>query len=90
MAEVSKNQVEKALETVIYPGSGKNIVALGMVSEIFIADAKAYFSITVPADKASEMEPLRLAAERAAKSVEGIAGAVVALTADRKPGQQQP
>lgn len=90
MAEVSRSQVEKALEAVIYPGSDKNIVALGMVSEIFIADGKAYFSITVPADKASEMEPLRLAAERAAKGVEGIAGAVVALTADRKPGQQQP
>ncbi|WP_296065166.1 Mrp/NBP35 family ATP-binding protein [uncultured Agrobacterium sp.] len=90
MAEVSRSQVEKALEAVIYPGGDKNIVALGMVSEIFIADGKAYFSITVPADKASEMEPLRLAAERAAKGVEGIAGAVVALTADRKPGQQQP
>lgn len=90
MAEVSRSHVEKALETVIYPGSGKSIVALGMVSEIFIADAKAYFSITVPADKAAEMEPLRLAAEQAAKSVEGIVGAVVALTADRKPGQQQP
>ncbi|MGV1957973.1 Mrp/NBP35 family ATP-binding protein [Agrobacterium sp. 22-214-1] len=90
MAEVSKSQVEKALEAVIYPGSGKSIVALGMVSEIFIADAKAYFSITVPADKAAEMEPLRLVAEQAAKGVEGIVGAVVALTADRKPGQQQP
>jgi ATP-binding protein involved in chromosome partitioning len=90
MAEVSKSQVEKALEAVIYPGSGKSIIALGMVSEIFIADAKAYFSITVPADKAAEMEPLRLSAEQAAKSVEGIVGAVVALTADRKPGQQQP
>ncbi|WP_112355960.1 Mrp/NBP35 family ATP-binding protein [Agrobacterium tumefaciens] len=90
MAEVSKSQVEKALEAVIYPGSGKSIIALGMVSEIFIADAKAYFSITVPADKAAEMEPLRLAAEQAAKGVEGIVGAVVALTADRKPGQQQP
>ncbi|KJF67316.1 Mrp/NBP35 family ATP-binding protein [Rhizobium nepotum] len=90
MAEVSKHQVEKALEAVIYPGSGKSIVALGMVSEIFIADAKAYFSITVPADKAAEMEPLRLSAEKAARGVEGIAGAVVALTADRKPGTQQP
>jgi ATP-binding protein involved in chromosome partitioning len=90
MAEVSKSQVEKALEAVIYPGSGKSIITLGMVSEIFIADAKAYFSITVPADKAAEMEPLRLAAEQAAKSAEGIVGAVVALTADRKPGQQQP
>ena len=90
MAEVSKNQVEKALEAVIYPGSDKNIVALGMVSEIFIADAKAYFSITVPADKAADMEPLRLSAEKAAKSVEGIVGAVVALTADRKPGKEPP
>ncbi|CUX08691.1 Mrp/NBP35 family ATP-binding protein [Rhizobium oryzihabitans] len=90
MAEVSKNQVEKALEAVIYPGSDKNIVALGMVSEIFIADAKAYFSITVPADKAADMEPLRLSAEKAANSVEGIVGAVVALTADRKPGKEPP
>ncbi|MDH7800007.1 MULTISPECIES: Mrp/NBP35 family ATP-binding protein [unclassified Rhizobium] len=90
MAEVSKHQVEKALEAVIYPDSGKSIVALGMVSEIFISDAKAYFSITVPADKAADMEPLRLSAERAAKGVPGIAGAVVALTADRKPGTQQP
>ncbi|MDS7596292.1 Mrp/NBP35 family ATP-binding protein [Agrobacterium tumefaciens] len=90
MAEVSKHQVEKALEAIVYPDSGRSIVSLGMVSEIFIADSKAYFSITVPADKAEEMEPLRLAAENAAKSVPGIAGAVVALTADRKPGQQQP
>jgi ATP-binding protein involved in chromosome partitioning len=90
MAEVSKHQVEKALEAVIYPDSGKSIVALGMVSEIFISDAKAYFSITVPADRAADMEPLRLSAEKAAKGVPGIAGAVVALTADRKPGTQQP
>jgi ATP-binding protein involved in chromosome partitioning len=90
MAEVSKRQVEKALEAVIYPDSGKSIVALGMVSEIFISDAKAYFSITVPADRAADMEPLRLSAEKAAKGVPGIAGAVVALTADRKPGTQQP
>ncbi|CDN91681.1 Mrp/NBP35 family ATP-binding protein [Agrobacterium tumefaciens] len=90
MAEVSKNEVEKALEAVIYPGSDKSIVALGMVSEIFIADGKAYFSITVPADRAADMEPLRLSAEKAAKNVPGIVGAVVALTADRKPGAEQP
>lgn len=90
MAEVSKHQVETALEAVIYPGSGKSIVALGMVSEIFIADAKAYFSITVPADRAADMEPLRLSAEQAARGVPGIVSAVVALTADRKPGTQQP
>ena len=86
MTQGDKKQIEQALENVVYPGSDKNIVALGMVSEIFIADAKAYFSITVPADKADDMEPLRLAAEKAALGVHGIKSAMVALTADRKPG----
>jgi ATP-binding protein involved in chromosome partitioning len=86
MTQGDKNQIEQALEKVVYPGTDKSIVALGMVSEIFIADAKAYFSITVPADQADAMEPLRLAAEQAASGVSGIKSAMVALTADRKPG----
>lgn len=86
MTDADKKQIEQALESVIYPGSDKSIAALGMVSEIFIADSKAYFSITVPADKADSMEPLRQAAEKAALSVPGIRSAMVALTADRKPG----
>ncbi len=86
MTQGDKNQIEQALEKVVYSGSDKSIVALGMVSEIFIADGKAYFSITVPADKADDMEPLRLAAQQAASRVPGIKSAMVALTADRKPG----
>jgi ATP-binding protein involved in chromosome partitioning len=86
MTQVDKKQIAQALESVAYPGGDKSIVALGMVSEIFIADAKAYFSITVPADQADAMEPLRLAAEKAAVGVSGIKAAMVTLTADRKPG----
>ncbi len=86
MAQIDKKEIEKALESVVYPGSDQSIVALGMVSEIFIADGKAFFSVTVPAEKANEMEPLRLAAEKAALAVPGIKSAMVALTADRKPG----
>ncbi|KAA3514612.1 P-loop NTPase [Agrobacterium rosae] len=90
MTQGDKKQIEQALESVVYPGGDKSIIALGMVSEIFIADAKAYFSITVPADKADDMEPLRLAAEKAALSVSGVKAAMVALTADRKPGSAPP
>ncbi|NTF06576.1 Mrp/NBP35 family ATP-binding protein [Agrobacterium rubi] len=90
MTQVDKKQIEQALESVAYPGGDKSIVALGMVSEIFIADAKAYFSITVPADQADAMEPLRLAAEKAALGVSGIKAAMVTLTADRKPGANPP
>ncbi len=86
MTQVDKKQIEQALESVAYPGGDQSIVALGMVSEIFIADAKAYFSITVPAEQADSMEPLRLAAEKAAAGVSGIKAAMVTLTADRKPG----
>ncbi|MES5097232.1 Mrp/NBP35 family ATP-binding protein [Agrobacterium sp. BA1120] len=86
MTQVDKKQIEQALESVVYPGGDRSIMALGMVSEIFIADAKAFFSITVPADKADSMEPLRLAAEKAALGVPGIKSAMVALTADRKAG----
>ena len=43
-------------------------------------------SITVPAARAQELEPLRTAAERAVKAMPGVSGAVVALTAEKKGG----
>ncbi|WP_425602909.1 iron-sulfur cluster carrier protein ApbC [Hoeflea algicola] len=67
-----------------------NIVDLGLVSDIFIADGKAYFSLTVPAARAQELEPLREAAERAAKTVPGLSSAMVALTAAREAGAAAP
>lgn len=86
MSQLLKEQVQRLLETVKYPGSDQSIIALKMVSEIFITDGKAYFSISVPSDVADKMEPLRLEAKKAAEFVDGIHTAVVALTADHKPG----
>ena len=83
---VTKEAVVERLKTISGPDFSGNIVDLGMVSEIFIADAKVFFSITVPAARAKEMEPLRAAAERVVKAIPGVAGAVVALTAEKKGG----
>ncbi|ARP62047.1 sodium:proton antiporter [Mesorhizobium sp. WSM1497] len=83
---VTKEIVTERLKTVNGPDFTGNIVDLGMVSEIFIADGKVFFSITVPAARAQEMEPLRAAAERVVKAIPGVAGAVVALTAEKKGG----
>jgi ATP-binding protein involved in chromosome partitioning len=83
---VTKQAVVDRLKTISGPDFSGNIVDLGMVSEIFIADAKIFFSITVPAARAKEMEPLREAAERVVKAIPGVASAVVALTAERKGG----
>jgi ATP-binding protein involved in chromosome partitioning len=83
---VTKQAIIDRLKTVNGPDFNGNIVDLGLVSDIFIADGKVFFSITVPAARAQEMEPLRAAAERVVKAMPGVAGAMVALTAEKKGG----
>ncbi len=83
---VSRDAVVEKLRTIKGPDFEGDIVSLGLISEIFIADGKVFFSITVPAARAQELEPLRAAAERAVKAIPGVAGAVVALTAEKKGG----
>jgi ATP-binding protein involved in chromosome partitioning len=90
MADITKEQVLETLKTVRGPDLEHNIVELGMVSDVFISDGKVYFSITVPAERAKELEPLRLAAERVIKDMPGVKGALVALTADKKAGAPAP
>lgn len=84
MTDITKERVLETLRTVRGPDLEHNIVELGMVSDVFISDGKVYFSITVPAERAKELEPLRLAAERVIKEMPGVKGALVALTADKK------
>lgn len=83
---VTKEAVLERLKTVNGPDFTGDIVSLGLVSDIFIADQKVFFSITVPAARANDMEPLRVAAERVVKSIPGVVGAMVALTAEKKGG----
>ena len=85
----TRESVLAQLRKVKGPDKTGNIVDLGLVSDIFIADRKVYFSITVPSERAQELEPLRAAAEKVAASVEGIDKAVVALTASRKGSASQ-
>ena len=87
MATITKDMVLERLATVNGPDFAGNIVELGLVSDIFIADAKVFFSITVPASRAQELEPLRAAAERVVKAMPGVSGAMVALTAEKKAGE---
>ena len=83
---ITQEAVLEKLRTVRGPDLEQDIVSQGLVSEIFIADGKVFFSITVPADRAERLEPLRAAAERAVKTLPGVVGAVVALTAEKKGG----
>src|SRR6478736_7039415 len=84
MTEVTKEQVLEKLRSVRGPDMDGNIVDMGLVSDVFLSDSKVYFSITVPAERAKELDPLRAAAERVVKDIPGVKGAMVALTADKR------
>ena len=90
MPNVTSEQVLSRLRDVRHEAIGGDIVSRGLVSDVFVADGKVFFSITVPADLAERLEPLRLEAEKAVKSIDGVRGAMVALTAERKSGDSQP
>ena len=85
----TKQDILKALQRVKTP-SGAALPDAGVLSEIFAADGKVFFSISVGEAEAKAYEPVRAEAERVVKAMPGIVGAAVALTAERKAGQQPP
>ncbi|MBK9079024.1 MAG: P-loop NTPase [Hyphomicrobium sp.] len=83
---VEKAQVLQALQRVKGPDLQSNIVDLGLVSEILIKDDRVYFSITIPASRAEELEQLRKAAEKVVSEIDGVKGVTAVLTADVSGG----
>ncbi len=85
---VSKTQVLDELRRIKGPDLNGNIVDLGLVSEILIKDARVYFSITVPAARAEELEPLRQAAQSVVANLDGVEGVTAVLTAEAPQGSR--
>lgn len=86
MSDTIKSAVIEQLRQIKGPDLEGDIVSLGLVSDVFVSDGRVAFSITVPAERAQELEPLRQAAEKVVKEVDGVENAMVALTAERAPG----
>ncbi len=80
---VSKEQILERLRQVKGPDLQGNIVDLGLVSEILLKEGRVSFSITVPPQRASELDPLRQAAEKVVREMPGVASVVAVLTAER-------
>ena len=80
---VTQQQIIAALRRIRGPDLEGNIVDLGLVSEIVVRDGRVSFSVTVPPERAAELEPLRQAAQQVVSEIPGVTGATVVLTADR-------
>lgn len=82
----SKEQVLERLRQVKGPDLEGNIVDLGLLSEILLKDGRVSFSITVPLQRASELDPMRQAAEKVVREMPGIESVTAVLTAEKAPG----
>ncbi len=80
------DQVLEQLRRVKGPDLQGNIVDLGLVSEILLKDGRVSFSITVPAERASELETLRQAAEKVVRDMQGVKSVLAVLTAEKAGG----
>jgi ATP-binding protein involved in chromosome partitioning len=90
MPELTKEAVLARLAGIRGPDDDRDIVRRGMVSDIVIANGRVMFSVTVPAERAAAFEPMRLAAETAVKTIPGVSGAMVVLTAEKRGGTGTP
>ena len=82
---VAADEVRARLAAIDAP-DGRPLTASAALSDIVVTDGKVFFSLTVGAGQAEAWEPVRQAAEAAAKSMPGVTEAFVALTAERPSG----
>jgi len=86
MSGITSEQVLDRLRKVRGPDREGNIVDLDMVSGVHIDGGNIIFSITVPAERAQELEPLRSAAEQVVMELDGVTKVMAVLTGERKAG----
>jgi len=82
---VTQQQVLDALAKVASP-RGVALTNANVLSAITASDGKVFFSINVDAAEARAWESVRAQAEAAVRAIPGVGVAMIALTAERKPG----
>lgn len=82
---VTRQQVLDRLAKVMSP-RGVGLTSANVLSEIAVNDDKVFFSINVEASEVRAWEDIRAQAEVAVRGIPGVSVAMVALTAERRPG----
>ncbi len=90
MAEISESAVRSVLETVIDPATGRNVVALGMVSAVATRGGHVGITLEVDPARGASLEPLRQACEQAVRAMPGVLSASAVMTAEREPPAARP
>ena len=83
MVSISKENILEKLALVKDPVLRKDLVSLGMISDIIIKNGNIGFSIEVDPKRGPSLEPLRKEAENVVRKIPGVLSVSAVLTAHR-------
>jgi len=81
MAEITRDQVLKALDDIIDPESGRSVVHEGLIEGLVVRDGHVGFALEVDPSRGRSAEPLRQACENAVQKLPGVLSVTAVLTA---------
>jgi ATP-binding protein involved in chromosome partitioning len=81
MNEIPKDRVIEALQGVIDPDSGKNVVEAGLIQALAVQNGQVKLIIEVSPERGSKAEPVREACEKAIRAIPGVENVTAVLTA---------
>ena len=81
MTNITEELILKTLGEVKDPSQSKDIVSLGLVSNVNIKDSNVSVTLEVPVHRGSAMEPIRKLAQEKIIQINGVTSATVVVTA---------
>ena len=81
MTNITEELILKTLGEVKDPSQSKDIVSLGLVTNVNIKDSNVSVTLEVPVHRGSAMEPIRKLAQEKIMKINGVTSATVVVTA---------
>ena len=84
MTNITEDLILNVLKEVEDPSQSKDIVSLGLVSNVTIKDTNVAVTLEVPVHRGSSMEPIRKIAQQELLKIDRVTSATVVVTAHEK------
>ena len=84
MTNITEDLILNVLKEVEDPSQSKDIVSLGLVSNVTIKETNVAVTLEVPVHRGSSMEPIRKIAQQELLKIDRVTSATVVVTAHEK------
>ena len=83
MNNITKETILNTLKEVVYHKTGKNLIQLGWIDDILIKNGHIVVTLDIPSNLSQELGDVRIQAEKAIHSIDGVITSKVILTSKK-------